>query len=155
MRYTRLWTEWLAHGREQYLQQTQAQNAQYQNQLQQFQKEKSKHDQEVKEAQDRFRELQQNEEWKAKHCRLCPNCGRVIQKLDGCDSMMCGQDAHGGNAQNGCGRPFNWSSAKRYVADSGEHKMVVELNVLPPDQVQRTKYPIIRMSPCVCVVRWM
>ena len=34
------------------------------------------------------------EQWKEDHCKCCPNCGRVIEKLDGCDHMHCGQDAH-------------------------------------------------------------
>ena len=51
---------------------------------------------------------------RAANCRLCPKCGRVVNKLGGCDSMRCGQDAHGGNVQNGCGASFSWSSARPY-----------------------------------------
>ena len=29
--------------------------------------------------------------------------------------MRCGQDAHGGNVQNGCGARFNWGSAQPYT----------------------------------------
>lgn len=52
---------------------------------------------------------------RAANCRLCPQCGRVVNKLGGCDSMRCGQDAHGGNVQNGCGARFNWSNAQQYT----------------------------------------
>ena len=33
--------------------------------------------------------------------RCCPKCGRPIEKLEGCDSMKCGKDYHGGNNQKG------------------------------------------------------
>jgi hypothetical protein len=64
----------------------------------------------------RLRNLQQDEAWKVAHCRYCPHCQRVINKLEGCDSMRCGQDAHGGNVQNGCGRNFSWGTAAPYQA---------------------------------------
>lgn len=34
--------------------------------------------------------------------------------LLGCDAMVCGTDAHGGNRQNGCGQSFRWSTAAPY-----------------------------------------
>ena len=37
-----------------------------------------------------------------------------MEKLEGCDSMVCGSDAHGGNRQPGCGKGFRWSQAKPY-----------------------------------------
>ncbi len=48
-------------------------------------------------SRERFAELIQMELWKELHCRLCPNCRRCIQKLDGCDLMKCGGDFHGYN----------------------------------------------------------
>lgn len=30
------------------------------------------------------------ETWKESRCRRCPMCGRVIEKLSGCDLMLCG-----------------------------------------------------------------
>lgn len=42
--------------------------------------------------------------------KRCPNCSRLIEKLSGCDSMKCGDDAHGGNKQSGCGHDFSWVS---------------------------------------------
>jgi len=59
-------------------------------------------------------ELRADEDFKALNCRHCPGCNRVIQKVDGCDAMMCGQNFHGGNQQQGCGRKFHWQSARRY-----------------------------------------
>jgi hypothetical protein len=57
------------------------------------------------------------EQWKEKHCRHCPHCGRVVEKMSGCDQMRCGHDAHGGNEQRGCGKTFDWRKARVYAAD--------------------------------------
>lgn len=68
------------------------------------------------------REEDHMEKWKVLHCRRCPKCGRVVEKLGGCNRMQCGQDAHGGNVQNGCGHRFRWSDAPvdgQEVAASG------------------------------------
>ena len=59
----------------------------------------------------RLKDLAADEEWKANNCKMCPNCGRLIQRTEGCSSMKCGTDYHGGNIQNGCGHGFNWDSA--------------------------------------------
>lgn len=60
-------------------------------------------------------DLARDEEWKTRNCRMCPNCGRLVQKIDGCNAMKCGQDAHGGNRQSGCGLSFDWETAPSYV----------------------------------------
>ncbi|CAF4730155.1 unnamed protein product [Rotaria sp. Silwood2] len=49
------------------------------------------------------------------NCRICPSCKRVVERLEGCDSMIRGQDAHGGNVQSGCGAKFNWAQAQQYT----------------------------------------
>jgi hypothetical protein len=38
--------------------------------------------------------------------------------MEGCDSMVCGRDYHGGNAQDGCGNRFDWATARRCIADT-------------------------------------
>lgn len=63
-------------------------------------------------------ELEQDELWKEVHCRLCPVCQRPIEKTEGCDQMVCGQNAHGGNVQPGCGCSFKWSEATPYKNES-------------------------------------
>ncbi len=70
---------------------------------------------ELKEKMGRYKELQEDEKLKARTCRLCSKCGRIIEKLDGCDSMICGRNAHGGGVQNGCGASLNWATLKPYV----------------------------------------
>jgi hypothetical protein len=50
----------------------------------------------------RREELVRDEAWKAERLRLCPHCQRPVEKVDGCDSMICGRDAEdkgGGNRQ--------------------------------------------------------
>merc|ERR1711924_243950 len=38
-------------------------------------------------AQRRYDELVADEKFKAESCRRCPHCGRVVQKLEGCNAM--------------------------------------------------------------------
>ena len=45
----------------------------------------------------RIKEEEKDENWKAANCRLCPHCGRAVNKVEGCDSMLCGTDYHGGS----------------------------------------------------------
>jgi hypothetical protein len=42
--------------------------------------------------------------------KRCPNCNRIIEKMEGCDTMVCGRNADGGNFQSGCNHKFQWSS---------------------------------------------
>ena len=83
---------------------------------------KSSLDEAARDALSRFDELRKMELWKEKHCKRCPSCRRVVEKLEGCDMMMCGDDVHGGNQQRGCGKAFVWcegqpNSAIKYEAD--------------------------------------
>lgn len=110
---------WVTDGRREYATERAARDVAFRTQLEEYNRERAKHEAEVKAARDRIGELQQTEEWKRVNCRLCPSCKRTIQKLDGCDSMKCGQDYHGGNIQNGCGHNFNWSSAPAYIPQVG------------------------------------
>jgi hypothetical protein len=69
------------------------------------------------EHQERLRvheQLRADETLKARTCRLCSVCGRIIEHLEGCDTMRCGMDAHGGNVQNGCGATLAWSKLAPY-----------------------------------------
>ena len=79
-------------------------------------------DEATREALSRFDELRQMELWKQKHCRRCPYCTRVVEKIDGCDMLICGGNYHGGNQQRGCGKQFIWgdgqpNSSLPYEAD--------------------------------------
>ena len=57
----------------------------------------------------------QDEQWKAQNCRHCPHCGRLVNKIAGCNAMRCGYDTDTrSNVQNGCLRAFDWNTAKSY-----------------------------------------
>jgi len=74
----------------------------------------------------------QDEQWKVNNCKICPQCNRAISRLSGCDTMVCGQDAHGGNKQNGCGITFNWSQAGPYVSNTSHFGKKEEFNLQLP-----------------------
>ncbi|KAJ8607696.1 hypothetical protein CTAYLR_007308 [Chrysophaeum taylorii] len=59
--------------------------------------------------------LNADESRKEATCRYCPNCQRVVERVSGCGSMVCGRDFHGNQQQGGCGQAFEWESARRYV----------------------------------------
>ncbi|CAK0816565.1 unnamed protein product [Prorocentrum cordatum] len=70
----------------------------------------------LREAMARHSELERDEQWKAENCRCCPRCRRPTEKIGGCNTMVCGQNAHGGNRQPGCGHRFHWGDARPYRA---------------------------------------
>ena len=92
------------------------------------------------EAAERMRRLKADEEWKAEHCRVCPNCDRIVEKMDGCDTMVCGRNAHGDeaghhhtlNQQDGCGLKFRFGNAAKYKANLTHPHLLVMPEVLQP-----------------------
>lgn len=98
------WAQWVTEGRQQYHGRDQMATVALEDQRKAIQDNlRSQHD------------LERDEQYKADQCRCCPHCSRTVQKLEGCDSMKCGTDAHGGNRQNSCGSMFSWSKAPRYT----------------------------------------
>lgn len=83
----------------------------------------------------RYEELIRDEQYKAQHCRLCPSCNRVVQRLEGCDKMICGQDAHGGNIQSGCGMKFNWQQAQPYQPSTGLQPEQTSMELPKPEHL--------------------
>ena len=62
----------------------------------------------------RVRAIEQADEmYKAAHCRHCPRCNRLVERIEGCAIMYCGRDAHGSNYQPGCGQKFDWNKDAR------------------------------------------
>ena len=53
------------------------------------------------------------EQHKEETCRLCPNCGRAVEKFDENDLTRCGDNE--GNRQAGCNHLFEWSKAQAYT----------------------------------------
>jgi hypothetical protein len=53
--------------------------------------------------------------------KKCPNCSMFILKNEGCDTMFCGDKAHGDLRRaiknGGCGQQFQWSTMKKISAN--------------------------------------
>lgn len=107
--YTERWIEWCTKRRNVYTEDKKKAMELYQHN---------------KELVENFNNLKSDEEYKEQHGRLCPRCGRIIVKVDGCDSMVCGRNYHGGDVQDGCGANFNWSTARPYRSDIHSKKRV-------------------------------
>eukprot|EP00047_Mylnosiga_fluctuans_P003857 m.231340 g.231340 ORF g.231340 m.231340 type:complete len:618 (-) comp12199_c0_seq1:161-2014(-) len=128
------WDQWIQSGREKYMRQRALQDGDWRRKLAEYETRKDKHSKEVQDAMQRRSEQGRDEQWKAQNCRHCPRCNRVIERMSGCDSMVCGQDAHGGNQQNGCGTSFSWPSARPYVAVAEGGPAVAEFAEAAPDR---------------------
>lgn len=121
-RHVERYALWLREGRTAFLE-TRAEESM---QLRRYEAARESHEKRAKEIEGRQKEYQEMESWKAQHCKECPHCKRVVQKIEGCDSMVCGQDAHGGNVQSGCGKKFQWGRAKKYNPKVAEVGPVLE-----------------------------
>jgi hypothetical protein len=102
------------------------QDATFATQLNDYNRQTKENENRNRDLRRRYDELMNDEEYKRQNCRFCPSCKRVVQKLEGCDAMICGQDAHGGNVQSGCGTKFNWTQAAPYtVAATKQPKQTI------------------------------
>ncbi len=110
------------------------QDANFQAQLEDYERQKAANAQRNEELRQRYNELLIDEGYKSQNCRLCPHCGRVVQHLAGCDLMICGQNYHGGDVQSGCGKNFNWSQARPYVPLANGGPQQVTNNIAAPEQ---------------------
>jgi len=110
VKHRHIWTSWREKGR-------QEREKEFTDKLQQFEKAKAEHEKEAKIQEQNFDILKKDEEYKAARAKRCPHCKRIVEKVAGCDSMVCGRDTHGANTQNGCGHAFNWSSAPPYIPE--------------------------------------
>lgn len=62
----------------------------------------------------------------------------------------CGQNAHGGNIQNGCGQGFDWNEAHFYFADIGEKRSIKPFEEVPPPEISRVTHQIMDGTPIKC-----
>jgi len=120
-RVDQAWHQWLGEERDAYLEKLAARDPEYIKILEQLGSKKAEQFRMLEAAEARRREFAEMERWKAANCKCCPKCSRVINKVDGCDSMVCGRNYHGGDVQNGCGASFRWSSAPAYTAQEAVH----------------------------------
>ena len=106
----RSWVQWLTTDRDKYMKRAGLEQRRRAKAAEKFTKA-------TQDAARRLEEEEQDEAWKESHCKTCPHCGKVVYKVDGCDSMTCGRDASdkgGGNKQDGCGKAFRWNQAPAY-----------------------------------------
>ncbi|CAM4783822.1 unnamed protein product [Rotaria magnacalcarata] len=111
---TERWFFWCNTERGRYLAERAKQDANYAVQLAEYEKQHAASRQRNEELRRRYETSVEDEKYKAQNCRYCPHCNRVVERMEGCDSMVCGRDYHGGNVQSGCGKNFTWEQAKRY-----------------------------------------
>ena len=130
---TQRWFHWCQTGRENYWRTKAQQNENFRTQLAEFEQQRNATAQRNEELRQRYNELIADENYKAQNCRLCPNCRRIVQKLEGCDAMICGRNYHGGDDQSGCGQEFRWSQAQPYVPiNTGPAE--VQFDMIAPEQ---------------------
>ena len=113
------------------------QDANFNAQLEDYERQRAANTQRNEELRQRYAELLADEDYKVKSCRLCPNCGRIVQHLEGCDLMVCGRNYHGGDQQSGCGQGFRWSQARPYagIGNTGPEQVA---NDIPAPEQQKT-----------------
>jgi len=91
-----------------------------------------------------MREEDAMESWKEKHCKLCPRCNRAIERISGCPLMVCGQNAHGGNNQSGCGQRFDWNKAQPYQRTGNVHLEALQTKAFkaPSEGAKQALWPL-------------
>ena len=129
------WLRWQGGGREEWMQKAGEVDAKYKADYDEM---LGKTDESRKAAEVRMQRLVADEEWKAENCKVCPNCHRLVNKLDGCDTMVCGRNAHGDeansnqalNQQDGCGLKFSYNGAAAYRPNVTHPHLLVMPEVL-------------------------
>ena len=131
--YARQWAEWLEEGRPRALERLAQLDERFNTALHAFNAQKVQHEADMRNRKAQYDQMLADERWKEQNCKHCPHCQFVVNKLDGCDHMVCGRDYHGNVMQGGCGRGFNWvNQARPYKANTGHHPNVVEFSAAQP-----------------------
>jgi hypothetical protein len=144
------YADWVARGRRAYLERMAALDDDYKRKLADFNAERARHQGETKRLQAIAERFKQDEAWKAANCRLCPSCERVIEKIDGCNAMVCGRNYHGGGTQDGCGHNFNWTAAPPYQGADVKARQI-EFKKLKP-QAAVHKWTEANGEPTLCEI---
>eukprot|EP00930_Biecheleria_cincta_P001727 TRINITY_DN102835_c0_g1_i1.p1 TRINITY_DN102835_c0_g1~~TRINITY_DN102835_c0_g1_i1.p1 ORF type:complete len:646 (-),score=92.78 TRINITY_DN102835_c0_g1_i1:93-1997(-) len=145
------WLRWCREGRRSALNQAAANNAAYQRQLDEYNRQRDQRQRDLEIAEANFKALQEDEAYKQNNCKRCPECQRVVQKTAGCDDMVCGRDWHGGNQQQGCGAQFNWNNGIAYRAQTGERRHS-ERELIVPQRAMDTRHFFLDGSPWHCEI---
>ena len=142
------YTEWMIRGRQEFLTQRAVKDASFRKQLQEYEADKARVEAEKRQLELVAKIAADDEAWKAQHCKMCPSCGSVVEHMKGCDLMVCGRDYHGGNLQQGCGKPFEFSKAPAYRAQPVQPRQIKFDRQQPQQMVY--KWPLCpgRDLPC-------
>ena len=99
-----------------------------------------------------------DEKWKAKNCRHCPHCDRLVNRILGCSAMRCGHDTDSfhqlspsqrNKVTGGCNQPFDWDKAKPYKpVKVGSHVIKAQHWQRRGGNVDDAKKPIHRHIQC-------
>jgi len=144
------WNEWNSNGRDKYYSEIIINNKEYKMLKEKYDRDQMLNKKRNEFLHQRYKELISDEEWKSNNCRRCPSCNRPVQKIEGCPTMVCGRDAHGGNTQQGCGRKFNYNEAPQYIPEPGELELET-LSIQMPTQQQWQNH-LISCSKCSKVI---
>jgi len=145
------WLRWCRSGRGEYLNHVAEHEIQYCTQLEAYNERRGRHESELRAREDNYRTLQEDEALKASRCRLCPHCGAVVEKIDGCSVMICGLNYHGGDQQSGCGRRFDWDRARQYRADIVDRRSnIPRFDAVPPSELVLVRHFISEGVPRCC-----
>ena len=151
--YARQWTEWLNTGRPRALEGMAKADLKFAAALQAHNARKEQHEADMRNREAQYKQMLADERWKEQNCKRCPHCNFVINKLEGCNEMVCGKDYHGNVVQGGCGRVFHWlNAAKPYIADTGHHPKVVDFAVALPQRAEEITLKLSDGMPLLCSV---
>ncbi|CAF1135239.1 unnamed protein product [Rotaria sp. Silwood1] len=145
---TQQWSVWCNTERGKYLRARAGQDAAYQAQLDDYESQKAANTQRNEELRRRYDELKADEDLKAKSCRLCPHCKRIVERVAGCSSMICGRNYHGGDQQSGCGKNFNWDTAEPYIPSMNAAAEKIKNDLPHPKNKHRVVHKGIRCNGC-------
>jgi hypothetical protein len=150
VQYTRAWNDWSETGRVAYVAEMNAKDKDFAKKKADFDRAQKDHAAEIAASKKAYDVLVQDEQYKATKCKMCPHCSKIVEQIDGCDAMICGRDAHGGNTQNGCGARFNWKEARSYQPNIGQARTLEELKAAPPQKALMVHHEIYPGQPKPC-----
>ncbi|CAF4784430.1 unnamed protein product, partial [Rotaria sp. Silwood2] len=145
---TQRWFFWCNTERGNYWQARAQQDANFRAQLEDYERQKVVNERRNEELRQRYNDLLADETFKSQNCRICPHCRRVVQHLGGCNSMICGQNYHGGDVQSGCGRPFDWSKAAPYVPIANRGPQQVKTKLKAPGEQKLVVHKDVQCDTC-------
>lgn len=76
------YNEWLARGRSTFLRQRAEVDARFQAQLRQYESDTTRVEVEKRQSALAAQQTAADESYKVAHCKMCPSCGRIVEKIE-------------------------------------------------------------------------